>query len=178
MAMISSTKGIIMGLLAKLLKALNSDSSPWQLAAAFAFGMVMGLTPILGLHSVVLLFVVLFFRVNVTGFLVSWAVFSLLAIPLSMMLSDLGESLLLNEGLQSFWTILYNSYVGQLSQFYHTVTLGSLVVSLTLFPFVLIFSKKLIEQYRQKFMQWVNQWRVVQFIKGTNFYQLYQALGA
>jgi uncharacterized protein (TIGR03546 family) len=167
-----------MGILAKLLKALNSDSSPWQLAFGFAFGMVMGLTPVLGLHTLLLLFTVLFFRVNVTGFLVSWAVFSVFAIPFSIMLSNLGEGLLLNEGMQSIWTSLYSSYLGQLSQFYHTLTLGSLLVSICLFPFILIGSKKLIEQYRQRFMQWVTQWRIVQFIKGSNFYQLYQAIGA
>ncbi|MFT6989423.1 MAG: hypothetical protein ACJASL_001396 [Paraglaciecola sp.] len=167
-----------MGILAKLFKALNSDSSPWQLAFGFAFGMVMGLTPLLGLHSLLLLFTVLFFRVNVTGFLVSWAVFSVFAIPFSIMLSNLGEGLLLNEGMQSIWTALYSSYFGQLSQFYHTLTLGSLLVSVCLFPLILIGSKKLIEQYRQRFMQWVTQWRIVQFIKGSNFYQLYQAIGA
>jgi uncharacterized protein (TIGR03546 family) len=167
-----------MGLLVKLFKALNSDSSPWQLAMGFALGMVMGLTPLLGLHSLLLMFIVLFFRVNITGFLVSWAVFSILSIPLSMMLSNLGEGLLLNEGLKSIWIVLYSSYIGQLSQFYHTLTLGSLLISIVLFPFVLIVSKRLIEQYRQRFMQWINQWRVVQFIKGSNFYQLYQAIGA
>ncbi|MBL4630241.1 MAG: TIGR03546 family protein [Paraglaciecola sp.] len=167
-----------MGLLVKLFKALNSDSSPWQLAFGFAFGMVMGLTPLLGLHSLLLLFIVLFFRVNVSGFLVSWAAFSLLAMPLSLMFSNLGEGLLLNEGLHSIWTALYSSYLGQLSQFYHTLTLGSLLVSVIFFPLVLIGGKKLIEQYRQRFMQWLNQWRIVQFIKGTHFYQLYQATGA
>jgi uncharacterized protein (TIGR03546 family) len=45
-----------MGLLVKLFKALNSDSSPWQLAMGFALGMVMGLTPLLGLHSLLLMF--------------------------------------------------------------------------------------------------------------------------
>ena len=166
-----------MGMLVKLFNALNSNSSPWQLAYGFALGMVMGLTPVLGLHSVLLLFCVLCFRINVTGFLISWTAFSLLTIPLSMMLSNLGEGLLLHEDLQSFWIPLYSSYFGQLSQFYHTLTLGSLLASVILFPFILIGSKKLIEQYRQRFMQWVNQWRIVQFIKGTNFYQLYQAIG-
>ncbi|MFT6903302.1 MAG: hypothetical protein ACJAXS_003525 [Colwellia sp.] len=167
-----------MGLLAKLFKALNSDSSPWQLAFGFALGMVMGLTPLLGLHSVLLLLGVLFFRVNITSFLVSWAAFSVLTIPLSVLLSDLGEGLLVNEELRTVWTALYSTYLGQLSQFYHTLTLGSLLASIVLFPFILIGSKKLVEQYRLRFMQWVNQWRVVHFIKGTNFYQLYRAIGA
>ena len=167
-----------MVLLAKLFKALNSDSSAWQLAFGFAFGMVMGLTPVLGLHSFILLFVVLFFRVNITGLLVSWAAFSVLTIPLRVLLSDLGEGLLVYEGLQSTWTALYSSYLGQLSQFYNTLTLGSLLASVILFPFILIGSKKLVEQYRLRFMQWINQWRVVQFIKSSNFYQLYRSIGA
>ncbi|MFB1034364.1 MAG: TIGR03546 family protein, partial [Sinobacterium sp.] len=121
---------------------------------------------------------VLFFRLNITGFIVSWAAFSVLTIPLRVLLSDLGEGLLVYEGLQSIWTALYSSYLGQLSQFYHTLTLGSLLTSVILFPFILIGSKKLVEQYRLRFMQWINQWRVVQFIKGSNFYQLYRTIGA
>jgi hypothetical protein len=104
--------------------------------------------------------------------------FSVLTIPLRVLLSDLGEGLLVYEGLQSIWTALYSSYLGQLSQFYHTLTLGSLLTSVILFPFILIGSKKLVEQYRLRFMQWINQWRVVQFIKGSNFYQLYRTIGA
>jgi uncharacterized protein (TIGR03546 family) len=167
-----------MGLLARLFKALNSDSSPWQLAFGFALGMMMGLTPLLGLHSLILLFVILFLRVNVTSFLVSWATFSVITVPLSVMFSDLGEGLLMYEGLQSVWLVLYSSYLGQLTQFYHTLTLGSFLVSVVLFPFVLIGSKRLVEQYRLRFMQWVAQWRIVQFIKGSNFYQIYRAIGA
>lgn len=37
-----------MQLLAKLLKALNSDDSPWQLAFGVMLGMIMGLTPFWG----------------------------------------------------------------------------------------------------------------------------------
>lgn len=167
-----------MGLLAKLLKALNSDSSPWQLAFGFALGMIMGITPLLGLHSAILLFVVLLFRVNISGFLVSWAFFSIVALPLAATFSSFGESILLNEGLQTTWTTFYNSYLGQLTQFYHTITLGSLLISLILFPFTLLLSKQLIEKYRVSFMQWVNQLRLVQIIKGSGFYHIYQSLGA
>lgn len=166
-----------MGLLAKLLKALNSDSSPWQLAFGFALGMIMGLTPILGLHTLLVAFGVLFFRVNVSAFLVSWAAFSLLAIPLSATFANFGESLLLAQSMQGIWTAFYSTYLGQLTQFYHTLTLGSLVVSLILFPFTLLLSKQLVEKYRKTFMQWVNQLRIVQLIKGSGFYHLYQSVG-
>ena len=55
-----------MQLLAKLLKALNSDDSPWQLAFGVMLGMIMGLTPFWGLHSLLILFIVLFLRVNLS----------------------------------------------------------------------------------------------------------------
>jgi uncharacterized protein (TIGR03546 family) len=166
-----------MGLLVKLFKALNSDSSPWQLAFGFALGMVMGLSPMLGLHTLILLFAVLFFRVNLSSFLVGWAVFSILAVPLGILMALIGESLLTTQSLLPLWTMLYSNTFGQLTQFYHTLTLGSLVLSLLLFPVLLYVSKYLVVQYRVKVMAWVNKIKLVQFIKGTNFYRLYQALG-
>lgn len=167
-----------MGLLAKLFKALNSDASPWQLAFGIMFGMLMGLTPWLGAHSLLILFSVLFLRVNLSIFILSWLFFSGLSFPLSSVMADIGESLLLNnEGLNGTWTYLYSTYIGQLSQFYHTLTLGSLVLGLLLSPPILVLSKVLIVQYRERLMGWVNKLKIVKFIKGSNIYRLYQALG-
>ena len=166
-----------MGAIVKLLKALNSDASPWQLAWGFTLGMIMGLSPMLGLHTVILLFVVLFFRVNLSAFLLAWGLFSLLALPLGTLMAEIGESMLTQASLVPLWTQLYSSTLGQLTQFYHTLTLGSLVLALVISPFLLVASKLLIVQYREKLMVWVNKIKLVQFIKGTNFYRLYQALG-
>lgn len=166
-----------MQLLAKLLKALNSDASPWQLAFGIMLGMMMGLTPFLGLHTVLILFVVLFLRVNLTTFLLAYALFSGLTLLLNPMMADIGESLLTTSNLAGLWTGLYNSTFGQLTQFYHTLTLGSLLLSLVLAPFILVISKILVEQYRVRFMLWVDKLKIVQFVKGSRLYQLYQALG-
>jgi uncharacterized protein (TIGR03546 family) len=166
-----------MGMLAKLLKALNSDSSPWQLAFGFTLGMLMGITPLLGLHSLILLFVVLFFRVNISSFMVAWALFALIAVPLAVPMANLGESLLSQDNLQGVWRGLYSSAIGQLSQFYHTLTLGSLIVGLVFSPILLFLSKYLVLQYREKVMSWVNKLKLVQFLKGSRFYRLYEAVG-
>jgi len=165
------------GLLAKLFKALNSDASPWQLAFGIMFGMIMGLTPLLGLHSLLILFGVLFFRINLSTFILSWGVFSAISYLLSATMVGIGESLLSNPNLVATWTLLYNTSIGQLTQFYHTLTLGSLVLSLILSPFILVVSKILIVQYRERLMVWVNKLKIIQFIKGSTLYQLYQALG-
>lgn len=163
-------------ILAKLLKALHSDAGPWQLAFGFTLGMVMGLTPLLRLHNLLLLFVVLFFRVNLATFLLSLGVFSGLAFLLDPMMMGLGEALLLSDGLHGLWTALYNTGIGQLSQFYNTLTMGSLILSLIFAPFVLIGSKILIIQYRSRFLEWVEDHKIIQFVKGSRVYQIYQGL--
>ncbi|WP_166422102.1 DUF2062 domain-containing protein [Paraglaciecola sp. 20A4] len=166
-----------MQLLAKLLKALNSDDSPWQLAFGVMLGMIMGLTPFIGLHSVLILFIVLFLRVNLSTFLLAYALFSGFTLLLNPMMADIGESLLTSTDLTGLWTSLYNSTFGQLTQFYHTLTLGSLLFSLILAPFILVISKILVVQYRVRFMQWINKLKIVQFLKGSRIYQIYQTLG-
>jgi uncharacterized protein (TIGR03546 family) len=166
-----------MSLLAKLLKALNSDASPWQLAFGIMLGMMMGLTPFIGLHSLIIVFVVLFFRVNLTTFLLAYALFSGLTLLLNPLMANIGEFLLVASDLNELWTSLYNSTFGQLTQFYHTLTLGSLLCSLILAPFILVSSKILVVQYRVRFMLWVNKLKIVQFVKGSSLYQLYQAVG-
>lgn len=166
-----------MQLFAKLLKALNSDASPWQLAFGIMLGMIMGLTPFLGLHSLIILFIVLFLRVNLTTFLLAYALFSGFTLLLNPLMADIGESMLTSQSLLMSWTALYNTSLGQLSQFYHTLTLGSLILSLLLAPIILVISKLLIVQYRVRFMLWVNKLKIVQVVKGSRLYQLYQALG-
>lgn len=166
-----------MQLLAKLLKALNSDDSPWQLAFGVMLGMIMGLTPFLGLHSIIILFIVLFLRVNLSTFLLAYALFSGLTLMLNPMMASIGESLLTSANLTAMWTSLYNSTFGQLTQFYHTLTLGSLLFSLILAPLILVISKILVVQYRVRFMQWVNKLKLVQFLKSSRIYQIYQTLG-
>lgn len=163
--------------LAKLLKALHSDAGPWSLAFGIVLGMIFGLTPLLTLHNLIVLFVVLFFRVNLSTFLLSWGVFSILALMLDPAMMNIGESVLTSSTLQVMFTAFYNTGIGRVSQFYNTLVMGSVLISLVLSPFVLYTSKFLIMKYRIHIMEWVDQWNVVQLIKGSKVYQLYQRLG-
>lgn len=165
-----------MYLLAKLFKALHSDASPWQLALGIALGMLVGLTPLFRLHNVVIFFIVLFFRVNLSTFLLSWATFSLIAYMLDPLMVSFGETILTTPSLESTWSALYATGVGQLSQFYHTLTMGSLVTGFVLFPVVLILSKFLIIKYRERFMAWIEKFRIVELVKGSRVFQLYQRM--
>ncbi len=98
-----------MFVLAKLLKALHSDAGPWSLAFGIMLGMVFGLTPLLNLHNLLVLFVALFSRVNLSTFFLSWGVFSLFALMLDPLMNNLGETILTGQSLQGVWTWLYNT---------------------------------------------------------------------
>lgn len=162
--------------LARLLKALNSDSGPWQLAFAIALGMIIGLTPWLRLHNLIIVFVVLLFRINLSMFLFCSLLFSGLAYLLDPTLISLGEMLLTHEALQGLWTAFYGTGIGRASQFNHTLTMGSLALSVLLFIPVVLVCKWLIVQYREKLMNWILKLKIVEFIRGSRIYQLYQQL--
>jgi len=61
--------------LAKLLRALNSETDPAQIALGACFGFVMGLTPLFSLHNLVVLFLALVLRANLMAFLLSLTLF-------------------------------------------------------------------------------------------------------
>ena len=166
-----------MYILAKLLKALHSDAGPWPLAWGIVLGMMMGLMPFYRVYTLLLLFVVLFFRVNLCTFLLSWALFSALALALDPLLHQVGQSLLMQPGLQSMWEALYSTGFGRLSQFFHTITLGAMVLGWLLLPILLPVSRILVIKYREHFLQWVEKLWIVQLVKGSRAYQLYQAMG-
>jgi uncharacterized protein (TIGR03546 family) len=167
-----------MNLLVKFLKALNSESSPWQIAIAITLGMIVGFTPLWRLHNVVLLLIVLFFRVNIASFIVSVIMFSALSFILNPLILMTGDSLLTAEGLMPLWIAFYNTSIGQLSQFYHSLTLGGFVVSILLAIPVLLTSRVIVVQYREKIMAWVNKLKVVEMLKSSSIYQLYQSMGS
>ena len=166
-----------MFVLAKLLKALHSDAGPWSLAFGIMLGIIFGLTPLLNLHNLLVLFVALFFRVNLSTFFLSWGVFSLLALMLDPLMNNLGETILTGQSLQGVWTWLYNTELGRLSQFYNTLTMGSLAVSLVAAPFILVISRLLVMQYRELFLAKIERWKVIEVLKGSRVYQIYQGMG-
>ena len=165
-----------MALLARLLKALNSEAAPWQIALAIVLGMIIGLTPLVSAHNLLILFLVLVLRVNLAAFLASWAGFSVLALAIDPLMMMLGDSLLSAPSLQSIWTTLYNQQWARLMQFNNTLTLGSLVISLLIAPVLFVVSRLLVVQYRQRVMMYVNKLKIVQAFKASKIFSIYQKL--
>ena len=84
--------------------------------------------------------------------------------------------MLLLPALEGLWSSLYSTGFGRISQFNNTLIMGSLVLSLLLLPVMLPLSNYLVVQYRQRLMTWITNHKVVEFLRGTRIYQLYQQL--
>ena len=166
----------MLGMLARLLKALNSESGPWAIAWGFVFGMIMGLTPLLSAHNLVVLFLAMSLRINFSGFLLAWVFLSGVAYVFDPVADYLGEQLLQAEALQGLWYSLYDQAWARLLQFNHTITLGSLVFALLFAPVWLGISYMLIVNYRRRVQAWFVKLKVVQALKGTKFWSVYQKI--
>ncbi|WP_018274203.1 TIGR03546 family protein [Teredinibacter turnerae] len=165
-----------MQLLLKFLKALNSEAGPWQIAFGIALGAIVGLTPFFRLHNVIIIFFVLVLRINISSFIASFLLFSGFAYLLDTTMVALGEQVLTAANLQAMWTALYNSPLGPISQFNHTLTMGSLLVSLIAFPVILFASRVGVVLYRNRVLAWVNRFQLVRVLKASKIYHMYQKL--
>jgi uncharacterized protein (TIGR03546 family) len=165
---------IVFKLLVKFVKVLNSETSAASLAAAAVIGMILGLIPILSLLPLLSIVILLFFRVNIASALLGMAVFKLASLGLGGFFNSIGVSLLENESLFGFWTMMYNAPVLSLLNTNHSVTLGATVTALVLaLPVFLVF-KAMINQYRERFNEWFTQLGIVTAFRSSKLYQIYE----
>ena len=160
----------------KLFKMLNADVDPSQIAAGFVLGMVLGFTPLWSLHNILVLLCVCVLRINISAVLLSFALFSGFAYLLDPAFIQVGEKILTDPSLASLWTSLYQQDIWRLAHFNHTLTMGSLAVSLALLLPLFFFCKILIIKYREKVLAWIMKSQFVQGLKATKWFQRFQRL--
>lgn len=164
-----------MRMLARLLAVLNSETHPGQISLGFCFAMVAGFTPLMSLHNLLVLLLVLVIRVNLSAFLLGLPVWSGLAFGLDPLFHRAGLAVLTNESLAGLWTSLYNSTLWRLEHFNNSIVMGSLLVSLLAFAPLYVLSNLAIRRYRAHVLAWVEKTRVMQLLKASRFYSLYQS---
>jgi uncharacterized protein (TIGR03546 family) len=166
----------MLDMLAKLLRALNAEGSPTQISLGFAAGMIVGLTPLWSLHNLLLLFIVFILRINLSAFFLSFAVFSGIAYLADPLMSRIGETLLTSPALHGLWTGMYQQDIWRLAHFNNTLTLGSLVGSLVLAIPLVFVGNFIVKNYRSHVLAWVRKTKLMQMIKASRFYRIYNAL--
>lgn len=170
----------IMQILAKLVKILHSEGEPRQIALGFAFGAIIGLTPVLALHNLAVLVLIFVFNTSIPAAFFGIFIFSAFAYLLDPVFHSIGFALLTNDGLRAFWTYLYNVPVAPLLRFYNTVVLGSLVSAILLQVPIYFGAKQFVIEYRAHLAVKVEKWKLIQIIKSSkivNFYKKVKALG-
>lgn len=159
-------------LLAKILKVLNSQVSPWQIGWAIALGLFAGILPF-GLLSLVIILVVCLFTINLSTFILVWG----LTEGLMLLLASPLEQLTWRYGQQdSLLNLLASTETLQLLHLHHTLTLGAFVLGALLLLPVAWLSKTLVLQYRSKVMNSVEKWKLTQMLKASKLYALYEKL--
>jgi len=160
--------------LSKFITLLHSENEPRHLAAGFALGAIIGLTPMMSLHNLAVFLIILLFDTSIPAAFFAIFLFSGFAYLLDPFFHRLGYYLLVEvEALRPFWTTLYNIPIAPLTRFYNTVVLGSFVIAI-LGQLPLYFGfKALVKFYRTRYADKIQQLKLVQFIKGSNMVQFY-----
>jgi len=151
----------------KLLRVLSSETSPLQISAGFSLAMITGLTPLISLHNLFVIFILLIFKVNIAAFLLGLLFFSGMSFFLDSTFHQLGLAVLNSQYLNELWTHLYNISIWRISGFNNTITMGSLLISLAAFMPVLILSNYLIKRYRSHLLIYLNNSWLFRLIKSS-----------
>jgi uncharacterized protein (TIGR03546 family) len=162
--------------IARLLKALNSETEPGQISLAVCFSMIAGLTPLLSLHNILVLFLILLLRVNLSAFILGFVFFSGVAYLIDPLFHRVGLAVLTAGFLEGLWTTLYNSTLWRIEGFNDSVGLGSLLFSILLFVPLYFISNQLILRYRKHLLEWVNKTRIMQAFRASKLYHAYQSV--
>lgn len=163
-------------LLAKLLKILNSETAPGQISAGLCLAMFFAFIPLITLQHILILFLVLVLRVNLTGFILGWIFFAAIAFLLDPLFHSLGLFLLTGEALSGFWSALYEMALLRLTRFNNTVVMGGFVLAIILVVPLYMACNALIRRYRQRFMAWVEKTRIAQMVKASRVYAAYRTV--
>jgi uncharacterized protein (TIGR03546 family) len=167
---------LLLKLIQQLVKALNSDGTPGQVAAGIALGAVFGLTPLINLHNLVLFGCALIFYVSMPGVFLGWT----LAVPFGFALDPLfdavGSWLLGAPALQGLWTALYNLPVVPFTNFNNTVVLGSFVVWLVSFVPVFFLMRWAVAKYRVTVLERLRRTHVFKAVTASGWYSTWRAL--
>jgi len=167
----------LMNFIFKLIKTLHTKDAPHNLAIGFALGSIIGMTPLLSLHNLIVFIIILILNVNIGAAFFGIFFFDCFAYIFDDQFHSLGYFLLVKlKFLKPFWTCLYNIPIAPLTKFYNTVVLGSLLVSLVTFLPVYWGFKQIVKLYQLKVVSKVNRLKIMKIIQGNNLYQIYQKI--
>jgi uncharacterized protein (TIGR03546 family) len=162
-------------LLQQLVKTLNSEGTPGQVAAGIALGSLLGLTPLANLHNLVMLAVIMLCNVSVPGAILGWVLAIPVGFALDPLFDALGNLLLLDTpALRPLWITLANTPVVPLTNFNNTVVLGSVVSWVVLALPIYFFASWGVGRYRAILYPRLQRTRVFRVVTASKLYNVYR----
>ena len=160
--------------LQSLMRALNSEGTPGQVAAGFALGAALGLTPLLSLHNVLVVCAAFLLNVSLPGVMLGW----LATVPVGFMLDGsfdaLGSWLLVDmTALLPLWVALYDTPVAAWTGFNNTVLLGSLVSWVAAVPILFLGVRWAVARYRETIYERLQETHLFRAARASKLYNLY-----
>lgn len=166
---------LLLKLLQQLVRALNSEGTPGQVAAGFALGASLGLTPLANLHNLAIFAVITLANVSFPGAMLGWAACVPLGFALDPVFDAIGRRLLLETpALTPLWIAVYNTPVLSLANLNNSVVLGSVLVWVVA-AFPLFFVVRLgVARYRVHVYERLARTRVFKAVAASKLYNLYR----
>jgi len=153
--------------ISKLFRLLSSDIEPSQLSLGITLGFIAGLSPVLSSQSLLVFVLLISLRVNVSIFVISFGLISLIAYLADALLIMIGFSVLNMPELSAMFTDMYNIGLWRFLNFNNTVAMGSLVVSIVAAVPCYFLSHYLIVKYRSSVVEKWKQSAVFNYMKNS-----------
>lgn len=165
--------GLILKQLFSFIKLLNSDTGNISLAMGMTCGFILGMTPVLSLHSLLVFLILFFFRIQIGAALITAFFFKFLAYLMDPSFHVVGSAVLEMKSLESIFTTLYNLPIIPYTRFNNSIVMGSAVITFALSPIVFLLSQYFISKYREIVVARFKQTKIWKAIEATKFYQWY-----
>ena len=165
----------LLKLVQSLVKALNSEGTPGQVALGMALGSAVGLTPLVNLHNVLILSAVLLLNVSVPGAMLGWFLFIPLGFILDPVFDTIGQALLLDvPALSGVWATIYNTPVLALTNLNNSIVLGSLVGWVLLSLPIFLVARWGVARYRTTIYARYKDAKVFKAVRASRLYGWYR----
>jgi uncharacterized protein (TIGR03546 family) len=156
------------------LKLLNSDKGTHQIAAGVVCGMILGFTPSFSLQTLLVLFLVFIFRIQIGAVFTTAFFFKIGSFLLDPLFHSVGAWVLERPELKDLFTKMYNLPLVPLTRFYNSIVMGAAAVSLALAIPLFFIARYLIQTYRAQIVARFESTRYWKAFKATSVYLWYE----
>jgi len=165
---------LLIKFLSQIFALFNGEVSKKQIGAGYAYGAIIGLMPVAGIFPLFLTLLSFIINFNLPAVGLAILVTKIQSFFVDPLSNYIGYTLLVKiPALKGFWTTLYNLPIVPYTKFNNTLVLGSFVFGvLSIIP-NFFFMFWVVELYRTRFRDKVQQFKIVQIVKASSFYKYY-----